>query len=125
MIVNGLGLAVPSSEVERFLNREEEPRIGVTLQAVAVRFDAAVSLGLLVVEVEPNSHAHLAGIVPGDILVSGNGQRFEAVDDLETAIRQAQGPGRLTLQMLRGGKMHTCTVLLGKPAEVPAEAGVA
>jgi serine protease Do len=125
MIVNGLGMAVPTSEVERFLKHEEEPRIGVTLRPVVVRFDAAESFGLLVIEIEPNSPAHLAGIVPGDILVSGNAERFDTPDSLQMEIREAQRSGSLSLRLLRGGKIQSCVVQVGKPAVVSAEVGVA
>lgn len=56
MIVNGLAVAVKSNTVERFLQGNSRPQLGITLQPVLL---SRRSLGLLVLSILPNSAAEL------------------------------------------------------------------
>ncbi len=99
----GLGLAIPSNRVRRFLAPGGNRRmLGVAIRPVRVRFRRREALGLLVVEVTPGSAAQLASLQVGDILVSAGGRFFQTMDDLALAVEDA--PPSLPLQFLRGDR---------------------
>lgn len=120
MVAGGLGLAVPSNAVQRFLlAQRERPRLGLTMQPVLVpvgsRRDAY--RGLLVLEVEPGSAAERAGAYVGDILVGVGGRQFAGPGDLDDALHAAAPAGILALDLLRGGKQQALTVVLSAGTE--------
>lgn len=93
-------------------------RLGVTVQSVnqelAESFGLPRPAGALVGAVEPGFAADKAGIKPGDVIVSVNGQ---AVDDSATLSRviAEQKPGRgVTLEVIRNGRSRTVDVELGE-----------
>jgi serine protease Do len=94
MIAGGLALAVPSKAAERFLNR---PRLGVVIRPVRA--------GLLVLEIDPESPAERASLLPGDVLTG-----FRSPEDLETALRTSQ-EGRVELEFRRGADNRTRRVV--------------
>ncbi len=105
MVVNRLGLAIPSNIVTRFVARQGRPprRLGVTVQPVTTpRF------GLLILEIEPDGPAHHAGLLLGDVLIGASGRPFEAPFDLALALEAA--PERIALDILRGGEPAACEV---------------
>lgn len=94
VVSGGLGLAIPANRVAAFLARSGEPvRLGVTLRPIRN--------GLLVLEVEAGSRAEGASILPGDILVAGNGASFASSADLGDMLDAE--PAALRLEFLRGG----------------------
>jgi serine protease Do len=97
MIVNGLAVAVPSNTVERFLQRNNRPQLGVTLQPVLL---SRRSLGLLVLSILPDSAAETAGVQIGDILIGVSGRLFTSVNDLSKYLHDSKGS--VPLQLLRG-----------------------
>lgn len=120
MIVEGLGLAIPSDAVEHFLNfpQSERPYLGITFQPVPVslgrrRFHGwrGFACGLLITEVVPNSTAEVAGLLMGDVLI-GSDQLFSHPDDLGEILGQAGLGDRLTLSFIRGGVPMRCEVVL-------------
>jgi serine protease Do len=114
MIANGLALAVPSSTVQQFLAGEGRPRIGVTVRPVLVRAAGQATLGLMVVGLEPNSAAHLAGVMVGDVVVSARGTRVQQINDLPRAIAAASESGTLVLELIRAGELKSCHVKLDR-----------
>jgi serine protease Do len=113
MIMNGLALAIPTRIVERFLQqRGQRPHLGVTLQPVAVRWKGEIGLGLLVLEVVPDSLADTYGLIIGDILLAANGRRFHAPNDLTNLLSNANTGDTIRLDMLRSGLCYTRDVVL-------------
>ncbi|HUI81791.1 MAG TPA: trypsin-like peptidase domain-containing protein [Bryobacteraceae bacterium] len=98
-VVNGLGLAVPSRDVADFLRHGARPRIGVELQAVAL---SPRRLGMLILNIEPESPAAAASLRVGDILVGVNGHPLESMDSLSDALDS--GASTLRLQFVRGDR---------------------
>ncbi|MGA2146584.1 MAG: trypsin-like peptidase domain-containing protein [Bryobacteraceae bacterium] len=85
-VYNGLGLAVPSNDVADFLGRGTRPMLGVTLNPAP--------LGLLILEIDGDGPAALAGLKQGDVLLMTYQELSAALDS---------GAGVVALRFLRGG----------------------
>lgn len=122
MIVGGLGFAVPSNAVERFLQRSEArpPYLGVTIQPVVVTLGYGRVLGLLVLEVQSHSLAQQAGFLIGDVLIGVNGQLLRTPHDLIETLSDAGSEELLSLDILRGGTRISRSVIMGSKSEVEA-----
>lgn len=121
MVAGRLGLAVPSNEVRRLLCGESPQPIGVTLRPVRVTVEGAERLGLMILEVVPDSAASRASLLPGDILVGADGRFFSALEDLEDAL-QGSAERVLRLQFVRGdpSKLRIVAIPLGVRNSVAA-----
>jgi len=100
VVAGGVALAIPSDNVVEFLKRGSRPALGVVVRPVAER---SRDVGLLVLEVIPNSPAENASLLIGDLLVSVNGRRIESMDDLGDAIDQSAG-ALLKIGFFRGDR---------------------
>src|SRR5579871_3064239 len=100
MIAGGLALAIPSRTVSRFLLKpaSDRPRLGVTLRPVPFR----LGVGLLVLEVFPDSAAQRASLLPGDLLTGAAGRRLGSAEDLEDAL-DSSGGRQIEIEFQRGG----------------------
>jgi serine protease Do len=111
MVAGGLGLAVPSNAVARFLEGPgARPRIGIVTQPVTVASNRGQLPGLLILETEPGSAADAAGLIVGDILVGVAGTPLRSHADLPAAIEQAGEGAGISLDVLRGGRAIIVTV---------------
>jgi len=127
MVAGRLALAIPSNAVRDFLfATPNDGRLGVTLHPAAIPQPAGrgKAFGLVVLEVEPESPAALASLMPGDILLGTEEKRFASLEDLARAL-QGNGPRVLRLEFLRGDyqRIRRVTVQLGNP--LPARSSVA
>ena len=69
--------------------------------------------GVIVVEVEKESNAEKAGLTPGDIITSFNGQKIASVDDLSSAINGCKIGDTVSFDIIRqGNKQVTLSVTL-------------
>ncbi|KAB8320643.1 PDZ domain-containing protein [Tolypothrix campylonemoides VB511288] len=109
MIVNGLGVAIPSLAVEGFL-RGNRQKLGVTVQPVLVDATHKRTLGLLVLSVNSGSAAEAAGVLVGDVLIGVSGQNFTSPNDLSKYLERTDSSEPLPLQILRGGRQLVCQV---------------
>lgn len=126
MVGQGLGLAVPVDEVTKkiiaALIRDGKIRrayLGVAGGTRPLPPRLARELdrdqGIEVVEVVQGSPASRAGIRPGDILISGDGQPLANAKDLQ-ALMTGDRVGRdFELDVIRGGKLRTLTT---RPVEL-------
>jgi serine protease Do len=123
MVAGRLALAVPSDAVVEFLaggtsNRQRsENWLGVTLYPVQVPRNGnrgAKTFGLVVLNVEPESPAARASLLPGDILLGAEDRPFSVLEDLSRALR-GEGPRTLRLEFLRGDyeRIRRVTVQIG------------
>jgi serine protease Do len=113
MVAGGIAFAVPSNAVERFLNGDDQqPMLGVTLRSIPLPGQSERILGLLVLGVAPRSAAEAAGIMLGDVLIGVNGQRFASPHDLSRALRHIGVGGRLAIDLIRGGQLAVCEVVV-------------
>ena len=104
MIAGGLGLAVPSAAVERFLRGEARPRLGVRLQPVVVESTGEGVAGLMIVFVEPESRADAVGLGTGDVILGIDGRQFSTVERLLSRLGELDPLRRAVLDILRAGK---------------------
>ena len=121
MVAGRLALAIPSNAVRDFLSASpSDGRLGVTLHPVFLPRPAGRdrAFGLVVLEVEPESPAALASLLPGDILLGTEETRFTSLEDLAHAL-QGNGPRVLRLEFLRGDyqRIRRVTVQLGNPPQ--------
>jgi serine protease Do len=102
MVAGRLALAIPSNAVHEFLFAG--PRgawLGVTLHPVRVPRGNAHTFGLVILEVEPGSPAARASLLPGDILLGTEENRFQSMGDLARSLENI-GPRPVRLEFLRG-----------------------
>ncbi|MEG4320063.1 MULTISPECIES: trypsin-like peptidase domain-containing protein [unclassified Microcoleus] len=115
-IANGLGLAVPAREVERFLRASatEPVRLGATMRSVPVLWGNRQILGLLVLDVAFGSLAMAARLQPGDVLISVLGQFLGSPDDLARILWNAKPGDRLSVEFVRSGKLFYSEAVAGE-----------
>lgn len=95
VVSGGLGLAVPTEAITRFIESgPEHARLGVSVQPVQ-------PAGLLLLEVDPDSPAGRASLLPGDVLE-------HSLDELEQLLTARGQP--VTLRFRRGDRYRTRTV---------------
>jgi serine protease Do len=102
MIAGGLALAIPSTSVRRFLERVSGGRayLGVTARPVPLaRGDGRI--GFLVLEIDAQSPAARASLLPGDLLVGAAGVPFHSPEDLEDALHSIRD-GQIEIEFRRG-----------------------
>jgi serine protease Do len=120
MVAGRLALAIPSNTVQDFLSAgPSHAWFGVTVQPVRIPGFCASggsvrAFGLLLCEVEPDSPASSASLLPGDILLGTEEEAFTSLDSLTQTLR-GSGPRHLRLEFLRGdySRVRRVTVQLG------------
>ncbi len=87
--------------------QETQQTLGVQVRnlspALAQRFGYRPGEGVLVTAVAPESPAGSAGIHPGDLILSVNGQTVTSTDQFAKVVRQARQSGRALLLIQREG----------------------
>lgn len=117
MVAGRLALAVPSNAVSNFLAADPiDAWLGVTVAPVRVPSPASrtKAFGLVLLEVEPDSPAANASLLPGDILLGTDEKSFASLDDLASSL-QGSGPRVVRLAFLRGDyeRYRRVTVQIG------------
>jgi S1-C subfamily serine protease len=126
----GLGFAVPSNTVLRFLpammggETIEHPQLGVSVQALdevnAATFGVTATRGLYVLQVTPGSAAERAGVLPGssgsgqggDVILAINGEAMESFEALARVIDRSEVGDVVSLRILRGAEEMTLEATL-------------
>ena len=118
-------LAIPPSTVDRVADRllaeGHIPRgyLGIGLQPVAVSDSSRTKLslgnrsGLMAIQVEPESPAEQAGILPGDILVALDDQPVEQLDDLMAFLDPESVGKSVRARLIRAGALTELPVVIG------------
>ena len=129
----GISFAIPidvAMNVADQLRRNgkvERGRIGVVIQEVS--YDLAKSFGLqaangaLISQVTPGGPADKAGLQPGDIVQSVNGENVKASSDLPVLVGMMPPGTHLTLGIWRNGKREEVQVTLGSSNTGNADTG--
>jgi serine protease Do len=120
----GIGFAIPADTVKSVVAQLKEHGavtrgwIGVEVQPVTE--DIAKSLGLhkaegaLVAEPQPDGPASKAGIKPGDVIQSVNGEQVKDSRDLAEKIARIKPGQTVTLGIFRDGSEKTVTLTVAK-----------
>jgi serine protease Do len=114
MVAGRLALAIPSNEVVQFLLGETGGHwLGVAVSPARLPKPSEFGSGLVVVGVEPGSPAAQASLLPGDILIGTDEQKFSSPQNLAESL-QDNSTGTLRLHFLRGDyqKVRRVTVSL-------------
>jgi S1-C subfamily serine protease len=120
------GLAIPASSVksvtEKLLQRGFVPRgyLGIGVQPVPIREDLQQKLkipireGLIVLTVEKDGPADLAGILPGDIVAGIGDAAVEKVDDLRKYSDSGVIGQQVTITFVRGGEVRKSQITVAE-----------
>jgi Do/DeqQ family serine protease len=128
----GIGFAIPANMVrvvvasaERGGHAVKRPWLGARLQAVTPDIADSLSLkrpaGALVASVLRGSPAAQAGLKPGDLIVSVDGQPVEDVNAFHYRFATKPLGGTARLGLLRGGHEANVTVALQTAPEMPRD----
>ncbi|TKJ29120.1 hypothetical protein CEE39_09425 [bacterium (candidate division B38) B3_B38] len=89
-------------------------RLGLQLQdlnpSLGEYFQLKSGKGVLVLEVEEDSPAAEAGFLPGDVIISIDGEAVDDTENLHDILREAEEGDKLTFEILRKGKSQKLTV---------------
>lgn len=128
----GIGFAIPSNMarnvMEQILEYGEVRRglLGVSVQSIDPDLAKSLKLnasgGALVSQVMPGSAAEEAGIEPGDVVLSVNGESVTDAASLRLRIGMHAAGESVKIEFLRDGKPRTATATLGKNAAGPISA---
>ncbi len=121
----GIGFAVPSNlarhvmdELVKFGEVQRGTITGITLQPMTTRLaeqlGATSTRGMVVVSMQQRSDAYLAGMRPGDIILSFNGTQVEDQLHIMRLLSDAKIGSIVTLGLLRDGKPLTVKVPIVK-----------
>jgi serine protease Do len=120
----GIGFAVPIDTVKTLLPQlrkgsVQRGQLGVQILSMRLTQDDAKRLGLpkpggaIISRVEPGSPAERAGLHPGDVVVSYNGQEVADADRLTSMVVDTPPGTRVPMVYYRNGKQESTTVTIG------------
>lgn len=119
-LVEGLGLAIPISDVRPFINHILDtgetwrPTIGITCYAV----EADGMAGIMVATVEQGTPAFEAGLSEMDLIIAANGTPVDSLYALKRVLNETGVGGTLTCTVLRGGEQIELTFALIDSSEL-------
>lgn len=128
----GIGFAIPANmamTIKDSLVKHGEVRrglLGVTMQDLTPELMSAFNIttkqGAAISRIENDSPAERAGLEPGDVIISVNGQAIKNSHDIRNIVGLAQIGDDLDIEYLRGNVRKTTTATISKP-EVTKLAG--
>jgi len=129
----GIGFAIPVNMAKpvidelRRTGHVTRARLGVYIAEVDKATMQALGLknkhGALVRQVENGSAADKAGIKPGDVIVSVDGEAIKHMHDLPIRISRHKPGEKVRVGLIRSGKPKTITVKVEKMLETAAKPG--
>lgn len=129
----GIGFAIPvnmvNNVIEHLLKYGEvkRGRLGVAIQtltvALAEAFDVEQSSGVIITNVEKNSAAEKAKLMPGDIVLAINDEPVKNASDMRNFIGLLRIGTEISLDILRDGRRLKRTATIYAPKVTEANAG--
>ena len=119
-------MAIPGSTLNRIAEEllarghAASPYVGLVMQPVSIPENlqkssgVSASGGLLVMHVEPSGPAEAAGVLLGDILVSLDGELFEAVEDMQDVLFRRGIHQDVPAVLIRAGNKIELTLKIGE-----------
>ena len=119
-------IVVPTSQINRsvdlLLQKGHIPRgyLGIGLQTVRLPESLRGALkhqeptGAIILEIEPDSPAHKAGLVIGDILVSLGGQTVARLEDVQSHLSAGNIGKSLSAGIVRGGNAREVSIVISE-----------
>ncbi|MBI4197552.1 MAG: PDZ domain-containing protein [Chloroflexi bacterium] len=127
------GASPPAQEGSVGVQTEQEGEdgwLGIVVtdisQGLTIRFELAATSGAVVLSVHPKSPAEAAGLKPGDVVQSVNGQAIADAEDLRDALEDLAPGAEVSLGLMRGAQSLTIQATLGEKPKVrkaPTEQG--
>jgi serine protease Do len=127
----GLSFAIPIDVATKIKDqivskgKVEHARLGVTVQEInqgfADSFKLATPEGALVANVERGGPADKAGLRPGDVVRTMNGQKIVSSIDLPAMVGLAEPGSKINLEVWREGKLVALTATLGNASDKSAQ----
>jgi len=127
---NGIGFAIPANLVKQVIESAVEgvalvrPWLGAKVETVTPDIAMAVGLdrpaGAMVADIWKSGPAAKAGLKPGDVIVSVDGQDILDEPSLRYRVATRSNGERVTIRYVRDGKMRTGDVNVDAPPEDPA-----
>ncbi len=114
IVLEGLGLAIPMSDAQAYLNRifrtgdSARPSLGILCYS-AVKVDGVT--GIQVAEATLGTSAH-GKLLPNDLITHCDGTRVYTVDDLTRLLSEMDAGDEVALTLIRKGKEITVTITL-------------
>ena len=126
-MAQGIGFSIPSNMVKKVVDqlrvsgRVTRGWLGVGIQPLtkelAKKFGVKEGQGVLVNEVFENDPAHMAGVLPGDIITKVGDSSVDTPNQLSRLVAHI-GPGETTkLEIIRDGEQMFIPVAMGKRKE--------
>ena len=119
----GIGFAVPSDTADQIVKeliagrRITRGYLGASIQNIGT--ESAESLGIsqnagaLIAELTPGGPGARAGLQPGDIVLSINGQKISGSSELTRAVARTRSGETMRLEIRRNGRVQTVNVVAG------------
>jgi serine protease Do len=127
----GIGFAIPSNMAKEVLlqlhgkGKVTRGWLGVAIQNLSPELGRAFGLkdahGALVADVLPDGPAAKAGIERGDVIVTFHGKAVEDSSDLPRMVAVVPPQTKVDVEIIRGGKRRTISVVLGAMKEEEEE----
>lgn len=132
---NGIGFAIPANLVAQFLAQAragntqfQRPWAGLNGQGVDDEIAQSIGLewpeGILIADVHPASPFRIAGLKPGDVIISVDGKPVNTVPEMIYHMTVAGIGNSITIAALREGEAGTTRVALAAAPETPPRAPV-
>lgn len=124
----GIGFAIPASiamnaladiiEYSQAVRGYLGVAVGVLTPHLARSLNLNFTSGFLIYEIDINSPAHLAGLLPGDVITRINSQMFDDGARIAAEISSAKPGDSVEIEIWRQGQPQVITVTLGAASSV-------